>query len=597
MVCETSYDTGKKVFSPDLNRGKWEKPTDYIFACVGLAMKMDVFDFMYYLLSDMGILGILPYFVYVVIYLAPIIFIHSFMGQFSSCGFISAFRLSPFFKDLILGMGYLSVFLTLSMLNYYSIYAALPLLFIINSFRPTLPWSCEGLKSWFNATSGRSTICNETNNGERSKIKNATDKELHVPSVIFFDSFFDGLREKGGIPEIDDAYELSWHFVILFALVWGVIAFIFHKFSDTAKFGKFLRYMVTCTLILLLVCFVRFLFLPGDLSWLGKYIAPKPNNWSLGTASTFFIAIQAFGAGWGSVIALSSFNGFKTNIMSYSWIISIGQIFIFITFGLVSCMLEQHFRELADASDKRVLNVWLMFLSSASALSTMGWPNLWTIIYYTTLLMAAVISISTQIFTVLQSLFDEFEDLRERKQEVTFGLIAGLAFCSIFFCTNHGITYFCSFYSDAAISNILLHLLLLLVVLWIYGQQHFQRDVEFMLGQPFASWKIYILRYIAPCILLICMPIGIGWSIEDHSYVSMEFLVMCIVVVWLPTLAIPGYGFYILSQNTGSFWERLRRTCRPTDWYPVEMEHRQKYEDTVGNTEAHQLVEVTEEVN
>jgi len=54
MVCETSYGTGKKVFSPDLNRGKWEKPTDYIFACVGLAMKMDVFDFMYYLLSDMG---------------------------------------------------------------------------------------------------------------------------------------------------------------------------------------------------------------------------------------------------------------------------------------------------------------------------------------------------------------------------------------------------------------------------------------------------------------------------------------------------------------------------------------------------------------
>nr|XP_036668609.1 sodium-dependent dopamine transporter-like isoform X6 [Drosophila suzukii] len=442
-----------------------------------------------------------------------------------------------------------------------------------------------------------SKICNETNNGERSKIKNATDKELHVPSVIFFDSFFDGLREKGGIPEIDDAYELSWHFVILFALVWAVIAFIFHKFSDTAKFGKFLRYMVTCTLILLLVCFVRFLFLPGDLSWLGKYIAPKPNNWALGTASTFFIAIQAFGAGWGSVIALSSFNGFKTNIMSYSWIISIGQIFIFITFGLVSCMLEQHFRELADASDKRVLNVWLMFLSSASALSTMGWPNLWTIIYYTTLLMAAVISISTQIFTVLQSLFDEFEDLRERKNEVTFGLIAGLAFCSIFFCTNHGITYFCSFYSDAAISNILLHLLLLFVVLWIYGQQRFQRDIEFMLGQPFATWKIYILRYIAPCILLICMPIGIGWSIEDHSYVSMEFLVMCIVVVWLPTLAIPGYGFYILSQNTGSFWERLRRTCRPIDWYPVEMEHRQKYEDTVGNTEAHQLVEVTEEVN
>ncbi|XP_037708834.1 sodium- and chloride-dependent neutral and basic amino acid transporter B(0+)-like isoform X2 [Drosophila subpulchrella] len=594
MVYETTYGTGKNNFSPDLNRGKWEKPTDYIFACLGLALKMDVFDITYYFHWDMGILGILPYFVYVVIYLVPIIFIHSFMGQFSSSGFISAFRLSPFFK----GMGYLSVFLTLSMLIYYSIYAALPLLFIINSFRPTLPWSCEGLKSWFNATSGRLTICNESISGEYSEIQNATDKRiLHVPSVLYYESFFDGLRGKGGVPEINDAYELSWHFVVLFALVWAVIAFIFYKFSDTAKFGKFLRYMVICTLILILVCFVRFLFLPGDLSWLGKYIAPKPYNWALGTASTFFIAIQVFGAGWGSVIALSSFNGFKTNIMSYSWIISIGQIFIFITFGLVACMLEQHFRELADASDKRVLNVWLMFLSSASALSTMGWPNLWTIIYYTTLLMAAIILITTQIFTVLQSLFDEFEELRVRKQEVTFGLIAGLAFCSIFFCTNHGITYFACFYSAATFSYILLHVLLLLVVLWIYGPQRFKRDIEFMLGQLFAPWKIYILRYIAPIVLLICMPIGIRWSIEDHSNVSMEFLVMGIIVVWLPILAIPGYGFYFLSQNTGSFWERIRRSCRPTDWYPVEMEHRQRYEEAVGNTEAHQLVEVTEEVN
>jgi len=32
------------------------------------------------------------------IYLVPIMVIHSFMGQFSSSGFISAFRLSPFFK-------------------------------------------------------------------------------------------------------------------------------------------------------------------------------------------------------------------------------------------------------------------------------------------------------------------------------------------------------------------------------------------------------------------------------------------------------------------------------------------------------------------
>ncbi|XP_037711809.1 sodium- and chloride-dependent neutral and basic amino acid transporter B(0+)-like isoform X2 [Drosophila subpulchrella] len=589
------HGTGQKPFSPDLNRGKWERPTDYIFACFGLALKLDFFDFSYGLHFELGVLGVLIYFVYMVIYLAPIIFVHSFIGQFSSSGFISAFRLSPFFK----GMGYVSVFLSISMLIYYSAYAAIPLLFIINSLRPTLPWSCEGLKSWFNETSGRLTICNGTNNGVYSRIQNCTDKmELNVPSVLYFFHQYERLRDNGNA-NTKDEYELSWNFVSLFALVWAVIAFVFYKFPETAKFGKFIRYMVIGTLILLLVCFVRFLFLPGGLSWMDRYATPKSSDWFESFYSTFLIAMQAFGAGWGSVIALSSFNGFKTDIMSYSWIISFGQIFIYIMFGLVSFMVEHYFTELSEASDKiRVVNLWGMILSSASALSTLSWPNLWTIIYYTTLLMAAVILMTTQIFTVLQSLFDEFEELRVRKREVTFGFIGGLALCSIFVCTNHGIVFFFTFLADSIFSNCLLHLLLLLVVLWIYGRKRFQRDIKFMLGQPYSSWKIFILGFIAPMCFVICLPIGIDWSLHNHSWVSLEFHVMSIIVLWLPILAIPGIGLYYLSQSTGTFYDRFRRTCRPTEWYPVEMEHHQKYEEVVGNTEmTHQLLGVSEDVN
>jgi len=74
-------------------------------------------------------------------------------------------------------------------------------------------------------------------------------------------------------------------------------------------------------------------------------------------------------------------------------------------------------------------------------------------------------------------------------------------------------------------------------------------------------------------------------------------LLTCIILVWLPILAIPGYGFYNLFQSTGTFCDRFRRTCRPTDWYPVEMEYRHKYEEAVGTTETHQLFEVIEDVN
>lgn len=108
-------------------------------------------------------------------------------------------------------------------------------------------------------------------------------------------------------------------------------------------FGKFLRYMVIGTLILLLVCFGRFLFLPGALLGLRKYVTPSADEIAMGIGSTFVMVLHAFGAGWGSVIALSSFNGFKTDIMSYSWIISFGQIFIFTMFGLVSYMLDHYY--------------------------------------------------------------------------------------------------------------------------------------------------------------------------------------------------------------------------------------------------------------
>lgn len=594
MVYETSYDTGHKPFSPDLNRGKWDKPTDFMFACFGLALKLDVFVASFWMFFDMGILGILPYFVYMSIYLVPIMVIHSFMGQFSSSGFISAFRLSPFFK----GMGYVSGFLTISMLIYYSIFAAVPLLFIINSFRPTLPWSCEGLSSWHNGSATLSSSCNKTLILEDFSEYNRSHQLLHVPSVLYFQNHYDSMQQDA-VPDWYKDYELSWHFVGLFAIIWVVIAFIFYKFSETAKFGKLIRYMVIVTLVLLLVCFVRFLFLPGALNGLHRYVTPKASDMAMGVVSTFIMVLHAFGAGWGSVITLSSFNGFKTDIMSYSWIISFGQIFIYIMFGMVSFMLDHYFNELSDVDDNgHVLSHWLLYLSSASALSTMAWPNLWTFIYYSMLLIAALIVMTTQIFTVLQSLFDEFEVLRVRKQEVTFGLIGGIALCSFYFCTNHGIIFFSALGLDAIFSHSLLHLLLLLVVLWIYGRERFQRDIEFMLGQPFASWKVFILRFIAPIILVICLLAGIALSISEHSYSTTVVFVMSIVLVVLPILAIPGYGFYYLYQSTGTFCERFKRTCRPTDWYPVEMEHRQQYEEAVDNTEmTHQLFEVTEEVN
>lgn len=43
----------------------------------------------------------------------------------------------------------------------------------------------------------------------------------------------------------------------------------------------------------------------------------------------------------------------------------------------------------------------------------------------------------------------------------------------------------------------------LIVVVWFYGRQRFQRDIQFMLGQSFATWKFFIIRFITPLFIII----------------------------------------------------------------------------------------------
>ncbi|KAH8412113.1 hypothetical protein KR222_011664 [Zaprionus bogoriensis] len=596
MVYETSYESGRKPFSPDLKRGKWEKPTDYIFACCGLALKLDLFAVSYWFFFDMGLFGILPYYIYMVIYLVPILVIHSFMGQFSSSGFISAFRMSPFFK----GMGYVSIVLSLASLLYYTIFATVPLVYIWHSLRPTLPWSCDAMA---NTTSNVTTICNMTKLQKNHSALNETDEErdvwtlIHIPSVLFFRSHFESLTNDDF--NIEENFELSWHIVGFSLTIWAIITGIFYKFPETAQFGKLLRIMILTTLGLMVVCFARVIFLPGAFKGLTRYLTPNVSYMLNGGAVMCIIVLQAFGSGWGTVMTLSSFNSFKTDIMKYSWIIGFGQTLVYILFGMITFMIEHHFNEMKADTYASYMEVnWLLYLSSASALTNIELANMWIILYYTMLLLSSLIVMITQIFTVLTSLFDEFELLRQFKQEVTFGLLGALAFFSLIFSTNHGVVYFSAMSMDSIITHSLMHLLLLLAVLWIYGRERFQRDIEFMLGQPFASWKIFILRFIAPLFLLYSLLMGIFMSLMEHMYSSSVLLVISLTLVLVPMLSIPGYGVYIMFQTTGGFCDRLRRACRPTDWYPLEMEDRQQYEEIVGNSDiTHQLYEVTEEVN
>ena len=101
---------------------------------------------------------------------------------------------------------------------------------------------------------------------------------------------------------------------------------------------------------------------------------------------------------------------------------------------------------------------WALYLSSGSVLATMNWPNLWSMVFFAMLALMAIVTMVkngifyfifylnnfflisflqiTCLFSIFQSIFDEFEILRSRRTEVTFGIISILAVLSLYTCSN-----------------------------------------------------------------------------------------------------------------------------------------------------------------
>ena len=136
----TTYDTSQPPFRNDRKRGRWSS-TDFYCACTLHAFGSVVFsELPVYALLFGGVYFLPAYLTAIVLYAIPIFIIQTFLGQFSSSGTISAFRVAPIFK----GIGYSILLLNITSLTYYGVIAAIPLIYAANSLQSVIPWmSCD----------------------------------------------------------------------------------------------------------------------------------------------------------------------------------------------------------------------------------------------------------------------------------------------------------------------------------------------------------------------------------------------------------------------------------------------------------------------
>ncbi|XP_013104351.2 sodium-dependent proline transporter [Stomoxys calcitrans] len=578
MNNESSYGTGHRPFVSDLKRGYWTKASDFIYAGVSFGFRMDVFALSWIATVESGVSGFLPvYLISLAFYVIPLLVVKSFMGQFSSSGFISAMRLCPLFK----GIGYITLFLNICVVIYYSVFAMTPMLYLFASFKPILPWSCEGARAW---TQEEVLLCPTADD---EKCEGVCYRS--VASVLYFQNLFKRYEVFGY------TFHISWQLALSAVGVWIIIALIILMLSSIEKIGQLIRYTVQCIIALMVFFIVRFSFLPGTAAHYERIFSPNWKDFVTELTKLPAYGICAFGPGWGLFITLASFNRFKGNITRPSWLIGIGQMFIIFGLDMLEKFIMLHLDSLSEDYFSRQRSQFGTFvLIGGSSMAALKWPNLWCILFYTMVLASSITIMVLQLVSIMSSIFDEFTLLRHHKLRYSTYLVGSMALGSLSFSSLSVYESTVNLILETTINQSLINLLLIIMVTWVYGRQRFQRDMFFMTNERYATWKIYILRFFAPLCILAVLITAMFIIFLNYVFSSSQSLTMFDVFIKaLPWWSIPAYMFFSLYKSQGSLKERLLKCCRPTDWYPVEAEDKLRYEEIVSSSNmTHPLTEL-----
>ncbi|XP_022109377.1 sodium- and chloride-dependent glycine transporter 1-like [Acanthaster planci] len=597
---ELSSEEGK-------SRDTWGSHFEFILSSMGYAVGLgNVWRFPYMVYDNGGGAFLLVYFVMLFLAAIPVMFLELSFGQFASLGCISCWKISPLFKGVGVAMAVVSGYFCL----YYNLIIAYTIRYMVVSFQNPLPWvGCN--HTWntpncyerlslsqgngslpsghlvayspgnesetFNATlEDYDMFMNETTNGTAgTEIRRVRASEEFWKYRIL--NVSEGLEDIGAI---------QWPLLLCFIAAWVLVLFCIIKGVKSS--GKVVYFTATFPFVVLFVLFVRGVTLTGAKEGILFFLTPQfdmllsANVWKAAATQVFF----SYGAGWGGIHTLASYNKFNTNTLRDTLVISLSCAFTSIFSGIVIFSIIGF---MAQDSGQQVRDVvaagpGLAFVAYPEAVSRIFAPQLWSFLFFFMLLTVGIDSQFVTLETLITAFIDELENtypgrVRRWKSWIIvfvcmFMFVIGLPF------VTQGGTYVMTLFNwySAGFTPLLLALVELIVISYVYGVKNFTRDLEAMLGFPIGIfWKISWL-VITPLIILSIMI----FSFIDYepavngSYVfppwaeAIGWTLTCSSVV----IIMIGVA-YQLTLVKGTLMQRIKKSMKPTkDWGPANNEDR-----------------------
>ncbi|KRX98033.1 Sodium-dependent acetylcholine transporter, partial [Trichinella pseudospiralis] len=531
-------------------RGNWSSKADSILSSFGFILNFrHLWSIPYYCSIYGGAVFFVPYVLMLLLIAAPFTLMEYSLGQFSSLGCMSVWKVCPLFK----GIG-ISMFLILCLVSiYYNIVIAWAIHYLIASMRPHVAWArCDYPWNTANCSLGLSNVdcinnssnlChnyeNETLLSAISKANFSRQSGFVWPSVEYF--YLEILEMSGSV---EDFGIMLWQLTLYLLAAWLIIFFCL--FNHVKSAGKVAYPLTSVPLLIFLVLFVKCVIERGGYEGFTAFFQV---DWS---QLLFYkvwadAAVQAFfslSCCWGVYITLSSYNRFHNDCFKDVWILLSGEFVCSLFISLVTfCICGFLASETGTKfNDLIVQGPHLVFVIFSEAVARLPIAPVWAVMYFITVIM---IGIGTQVFIVLSvvtAMCDEYARRLRRNQRHVLSL------CSVLF-------------FSAGIDNVMDN------IKWMTGYY----------PPVYLFWKIH-LKFLSPFILLalIAHTLISFKPLVYRGYVfpkwmnyagwALSFMPLIIVLI---TLAVK------FIQQEGLFVKRLRDLMIPEDdWGPALAVHR-----------------------
>uniref|UniRef100_A0A3P9NLD1 Si:ch211-283g2.1 n=1 Tax=Poecilia reticulata TaxID=8081 RepID=A0A3P9NLD1_POERE len=361
-------------------RPTWSRQIEFTLAGIGCAVGLgNVWRFPYLCYRSGGAF-LVPYLLMLVVLGIPLLYMELTVGQYTRRGPVHALAtVCPLLK-----VGIASVAISFIMCTYYNIVITWALYYLFNSFQAPLPWqSCNN--TW--------NTPNCTDHATNSSYSSTASQEF----------FHKMLGQTSGVEETGI---LRWELFLILILAWILIYLCI--FKGVKSTGKVVYFTALFPYIILIALLINNVQLPGASDGISFFIVPEWDKlrsvWVNAAAQIF----NSIGIGFGSLLAMSSYNSFNNNVLDTLFISITNSLtsilagfVIFSAFGYMSYLQGIPVSQLA-------VDPGLVYVVYPQAFANMPVSQLWAVLFFFMLLCLGLDSEFAMVEVMVTSLMDEF---------------------------------------------------------------------------------------------------------------------------------------------------------------------------------------------